>query len=156
MATAQIGTAIRTAAALVAACYILLAAVDRASARDDSVLQFFSSAFGGAGASSSQVTPSDATIDLPLQERPLTIRPRRRPRLAVAALPVKPAKVAILEDPTLRRGDAVMTAEGLRIFVGSNASPHRRNDFVALANSGGDISKTTEKILVNLNRRPGG
>ena len=156
MTKAQIEATTRTAMALAASCCILLTAVDRASARDDGVLQFFSSAFGGAGAASSQIAPSDDTIDQPLQGRTLTIRPRRKPRLAVASLPVKPAKVAILEDPTLRRGDAVMTANGLRIFVGSNTSLHTRDDFVALANSGRDVSKTTEKILVDLDRRPGG
>lgn len=145
----------RIAAACGAACCVTLSAADPASARDDGVLQFFTSAFGGAGAPSVR-TPSDDGVDQPLQARPLTVRPRRQPRLAVAAVPVKPEKVAILEDPTLRRGDAVMTANGLRIFVGSSASLHTSDDFVALANSGRDVSKTTVKILVNLDRRPGG
>ena len=146
----------RIAAACGAACCLTLSDADPASARDDGVLQFFTSAFGGAGASSARTAPSDDVVDQPSQARPLTVRPRRQPRLAVAAVPVKPEKVAILEDPTLRRGDAVMTAKGLRIFVGSSASLHRSDDFVALANSGRDISKSTVKILVDLDRRPGG
>ena len=71
-------------------------------------------------------------------------------------MPVKPEKVAIFEDRTLRRGDAVMTAKGMRIFVGSNAGPHTSEDFVDLAKSGREVSKTTEKVLADLDKRPGG
>ena len=156
MTMAKIGTAMQGAAALTLACCVTLSAVDTAAARDDGVLQFFSSVFGGAGASSNQVVTPDDGTDQPRQGRSLTIRPRRKPRLAVAAVPVKPGKVAIFEDRTLRRGDAVMTADGLRIFVGSNSWPHTSDDFVAIAKSGRDVSKTTEKVLAGLDRRPGG
>ena len=152
---AKIGTAMRGAAALAVACCLTLSAVDTAAARDDGVLQFFSSMLGGSGASSSQTAPPNVGVDQPRQVRPLTIRPRRKPGLSIAAVPVKPGKVAILEDRTLRRGDAVMTANGLRIFVGSNTWPYTSDDFVALAKSGREVSKTTEKVLADLDRRPG-
>ena len=154
--TTKIGTAVRGVSALAVALCVTLSSVDKAAARDDGVLQFFSSMFGGAGASSSQVAPSDGGVDQPRQGRSLTIRPRRKPRLAVAGLPVKPGKVAIFEDRTLRRGDAVMTAGGLKIFVGSNTWPYKSGDFVALAKSGREVSKMTEKVLADLDRRPGG
>ncbi len=145
----------RAVAALSTACCVTLSAVDRASARDDGVLQFFTSAFGGAGASAGQNAPFDDKVDQLPQGRPLTVRPRRTPRLAVVAVPVKPEKVAILEDRTLRRGDAVMTAKGMRIFVGSTW-PHTSEDFVDLAKSGRELSKTEGKALADLDRRPGG
>ena len=155
MTIAKIRTVTRSSAALAATCCVMLAAVDPAAARDDGVLQFFSSVFGGAGASSSQVAPSGENIESPRQGRPLTVRPRRIPRLAVAAVPIKPEKVAILEDRTLRRGDAVMTAGGLRIFVGSTSGLHTKDDFIDLAKSGHEVTTTTEKVLADLNRRPG-
>ena len=78
------------------------------------------------------------------------------PRLAFAPVPVKPQTVSILDDPTLRRGDAVMTAKGMRIFVGSTTGPHTNEDFVDLAKSGREVSKATGKVLADLDRRPGG
>ena len=154
MTRAQIGHAMRVAAALAAACCATLSGVDRASARDDGVLQFFTSVFGGA--SSGQAAPAEEGAEQQRLARPLTVRPRRTPRFTVAAVPVKPEKVAIFEDRTLRRGDAVMTAKGMRIFMGSGAWPYRSEDFVDLAASGREISKTTERVLADLDKRPGG
>jgi hypothetical protein len=37
------------------------------------------------------------------------------------------------QDPTLRKGDAVMTPDGFLVFAGAGRSPDRRGDFVALA-----------------------
>jgi hypothetical protein len=42
---------------------------------------------------------------------------------------------SLLRDFTLRRGDAVMTAEGMRVFHGGVRYPYTRKDFVALAKS---------------------
>ena len=47
---------------------------------------------------------------------------------------------SLLHDFTLRRGDAVMTKAGLRVFHGGDHFPHRQGDFVALARSR-DIEK---------------
>ena len=156
MTRAQLANAVRVTAALAMACCATLSRVDRASARDDGVLQFFTSVFGGAGASSGQAAPADDGAEQQRQARPLTVRARRTPRLAFAAVLVKPEKVAIFEDRTLRRGDAVMTAKGMRIFMGSNAWPYRSEDFVDLAASGREVSKTTGKVLADLDKRPGG
>jgi hypothetical protein len=43
--------------------------------------------------------------------------------------------LSLLRDFTLRRGDAVMTAGGVRVFHGSMRFPYRRTDFVALSRS---------------------
>jgi hypothetical protein len=43
--------------------------------------------------------------------------------------------LSLLRDFTLRRGDAVMTARGIRVFHGSQHYPYRRDDFVGLTRS---------------------
>lgn len=40
-------------------------------------------------------------------------------------------QVPLTDDVTLRRGDIVMTEDGLRVFVGRGAPPFRNSDFVA-------------------------
>ena len=42
---------------------------------------------------------------------------------------------AILHDSTLRAGDSVMTAEGVRIFNGRNTCPHKTTEFLALSDT---------------------
>lgn len=39
---------------------------------------------------------------------------------------------AFMNDPTLRRGDAVMTKDGIRIFEGPVSTHHAAGDFVSL------------------------
>jgi hypothetical protein len=41
----------------------------------------------------------------------------------------------ILHDATLREGDSVMTAKGVRVFQGGSACPHKESDFLALADA---------------------
>jgi hypothetical protein len=52
--------------------------------------------------------------------------------IAHADIPQK-GPVSIYNDRTLRRGDSVMTAQGLRVFRGSSRFPYRPSDFVSLA-----------------------
>ena len=42
---------------------------------------------------------------------------------------------ALLEDPTLRKGDLIMTDAGVRVFRGAHALPYDMNDFVGVAQS---------------------
>ncbi|WP_136495875.1 hypothetical protein [Methylocystis heyeri] len=44
---------------------------------------------------------------------------------------------ALLHDATLRAGDAIATAEGLRIYQGSSGCPHKPGDFLALVDARG-------------------
>ena len=145
-------TAMRVAAMVATTCCVTLSMGNRASARDDGVLEFFTSAFGGGGTAGPVYSEDDRSY----QDRPLTVRPRRAPRLAVVPVPVKPQVVSILDDTTLRRGDAVMTEKGMRIFVGLPTRPHTDGDFVDLAKSDRVVNKTTEKVLADLDRKPGG
>jgi hypothetical protein len=43
--------------------------------------------------------------------------------------------LSLLRDMTLRRGDAVMTAKGFRVFHGGARFPYRKTDFLALSKS---------------------
>lgn len=60
-------------------------------------------------------------------------------------------KVTIYEDKTLRRGDAVMTTAGMRVFAGSNSFPYSESDFVAVSTKEG-VSKDVAKTLIAMDR----
>jgi hypothetical protein len=53
----------------------------------------------------------------------------------------------LLHDTTLRSGDIVATAEGLRVYEGGGGCPHKAGDFLALA-SARDLSSTKRNSLV--------
>ena len=126
----------------------------------DSLASFFSEQFGiGQQAAPSSAPPVWADPDG--DERPLVVRPHRRPSRArvakqVAVIVHEPYKpISIFEDKTLRRGDAVMTAQGIRIFQGGSSLPYRDADFVAVSDTDG-LSKNISKALVAIDRLPRG
>jgi hypothetical protein len=57
----------------------------------------------------------------------LSIRPK------VIEPGVAPRRTSILDDPTLRRGDVVVTSEGLMVFRGSRRFPYTHGDFDPVA-----------------------
>lgn len=61
------------------------------------------------------------------------LRIARPTAVAHADMPHTKGPVSIYNDRTLRRGDSVMTAQGLRVFKGASHFPYRGSDFVALA-----------------------
>ncbi len=140
----------------------LLVAVTGASADEGGLGGFLSSIFGdhsqqapAAAAPASQPGPAGGQ-DRRLRSRSLTVRLRQaKPRFAVAQSPTKPGKVSIYADRTLRRGDAVMTAEGVRIFAGSSSWPYTAGDFVALKDSK-NVDRDTSKELALLDKAPRG
>jgi hypothetical protein len=68
----------------------------------------------------------------PVVQRPVVHMRIVRPKaIAHADIPQK-GPVSIYNDRTLRRGDSVMTAQGLRVFRGSSHFPYRPSDFVSL------------------------
>ena len=67
--------------------------------------------------------------------------------------PKRPAVVSIYEDRTLRRGDAVMTFAGLRVFAGSRTFPYRPEDFSSLRASR-DIKGQLRRALIELDQTP--
>jgi hypothetical protein len=58
----------------------------------------------------------------------------------------------IMEDDSLRRGDAVMTAAGIRIFVGDSGDRHDPEDFRRLSEVRG-LSKKERKALAALDTK---
>jgi hypothetical protein len=156
------GTARRLARVAIAGA-AMMAAVQGASADDAGIHEFFSSIFGGGqsqAAPSYEPAPTVSGYDAPMRRashsRPLTVRLHRpKPRIVYAEAPTKPAPVSIFEDRTLRRGDAVMTAKGVRIFAGSSSWPYSERDFVGLTDAS-QVSKDTSRILAQLDKLPRG
>ena len=154
----------------VIAIVALVSVANVAMADDAGVHEFLMNAFGQAGQSAQTAAPiaPPAESGVPrrhvandrspvfrthsVRYRPLTVR-RAQPQFAVAAGPSMPVKVSIYRDPTLRAGDAVMTAEGIRIFAGSRSWPYAKSDFVAIAQAH-DLTRDTVKILADLNKAP--
>ena len=160
---------LRRASTLALTAMTILATVHRASA-EDGLGGFLSSIFGG-GASQQATAPVAAPASYepsPAYGRPyvrfshafrggpLTIRLHKAvPKVGVAQVPTKPEKVSIFEDRTLKRGDAVMTADGIRVFAGSASWPYTKADFVDLATAK-NLSKDTAKVLAEVDRLPRG
>ena len=59
--------------------------------------------------------------------------------------------LSVLRDMTLRRGDAVMTARGFRVFHGAARFPYRRSDFLALSQSR-DVARSKRPTFSALER----
>ena len=71
-----------------------------------------------------------------------------RHRVAEAkAHPVAPGTIDVMDDDSLKRGDAVMTAEGLRIFIGSEGSHHTQDDFASVSETEG-LSRRKRSALL--------
>ncbi len=148
---------------------VLMAGAATGASAEDGVQNFFSSIFGGGeqrqAAPESQPQPSSAPATDVSGTRPryapraLTVK-LHRPKVIreahvsrVAQVPSKPDKVSIFVDKTLRRGDAVMTRHGMRIFAGSSSWPYRDNDFVAVAEAG-RMDKGIQTTLLSLDSLP--
>lgn len=142
-------------------CLILMAAQTTAFARDGGGIQEFLAEQFGFGAPQAVLAPTPGPVwsdDNPY-DRPLLVRPHRKKTKAVASRavvatvkgPVGP--VSIYEDKTLRRGDAVMTKDGIRIFQGSNTLPYRDSDFVAISQDG-RLSRDVTKTLLAMDHVP--
>ena len=153
---------------MLVAASTFLGAIKAASARDDSgALGFFSSMFGAH-------EPETAPVPTPLAVAPAqaqsTASPKRSPLRSTAGIRTpkhsiraansakaflmgKMKTVSIFADKTLRRGDAVMTAHGIRVFAGSNSWPYQNSDFIALADAP-HLNKSQQAMLLDLDRLP--
>lgn len=58
--------------------------------------------------------------------------------------------VGLMDDGSLRNGDVVMTADGIRIFTGDPGSHHSEDDFAKIADVEG-LSKTERSALLFIN-----
>lgn len=139
------------------ACAAILGLAPAASAHDDAgIADFFAHEFGF-GAPAAQPSAPVWSEEDPY-DRPLVVRPRhKRPKIAkVSPTPVVKGpveKVSIYEDTTLRRGDAVMTASGMRIFRGAARPPYHDSDFIPVSQSDG-LSRDVTKTLIAMDRVP--
>lgn len=75
------------------------------------------------------------------------------PKLLMLPKPDRPALVSIYQDRTLRDGDAVMMADGVHMFRGAAAWPHRGSDFVRLQ-SAASLGWSLRHTLSDLDRAP--
>ena len=66
-----------------------------------------------------------------------------------------PAPADIMDDDSLRPGDAVMTANGIRIFIGSSGTHHAPQDFRKLSEING-FSRRERKALAALDAQGSG
>jgi hypothetical protein len=70
--------------------------------------------------------------------------------------PVGPlAPTDLMDDESLRRGDAVMTPAGIRIFIGSSGNHHEPDDFRKLSEIKG-LPKVERKVLAALDAQGSG
>lgn len=58
---------------------------------------------------------------------------------------------ALLNDPTLRPGDSVVTSEGVKVFEGSSYAPHSKESFLSLAETR-DIPRSQRGALAAIDR----
>jgi hypothetical protein len=90
----------------------------------------------------------------PATDGPATAGPDAKGGLCYAARLREPDLTqpdAILHDATLREGDSVMTAQGVRVFQGGSACPHKESDFLALADAR-DIPKSKRGALAAIEK----
>jgi hypothetical protein len=80
----------------------------------------------------------------------------RRKMVVADNHPVGPlAPTDLMDDDSLRRGDAVMTVSGIRIFIGSSGNHHEPEDFRKLSEIKG-LSKVERKALAVLDAQGSG
>ncbi len=84
-------------------------------------------------------------------------RPTARRKLTAVGETDHPGRppADIMDDDSLRSGDAVMTASGLRIFIGSSGNHHAPRDFRKLSEIKG-FSKRERKTLAALDAQGSG
>src|SRR5437660_1899822 len=120
-----------------------LTMVGKAVAEDAGIWQFLLGQ-GRGGGYSAPPAPAWPPLMRPPMYGPRVASPRAVRKPVVHLRVVRPKAIAqtdipqkgpvsIYNDRTLRRGDSVMTAQGLRVFKGSSHFPYRASDFVLLA-----------------------
>jgi hypothetical protein len=86
---------------------------------------------------------------LPPVTQPQVVFPRRIPQ----STPVRLASVPIVQDGTLRNGDAVMMADGIHVFHGVGVWPFQPRNFVRLSQAA-SLDWHLRQSLVDLDRNP--
>ena len=150
----------RCGAALLLSVAVTSAALP-ARAEEGGFFGFLSSALGGGDpAPAPAATPraSEGETAPPLTVRRAARKPSGPARARMARVPTRTGPVSILEDPTLRSGDAVMTKDGMKVFAGGRFSPdhpYAETDFVAVSATKG-VAPGLKKTVLDLNKLPHG
>jgi hypothetical protein len=125
--------------AFLVVCLAGLSMVGKAVADDAGIWQFLLGQGRGGYGYGAPPAPAWTPMMPPPMAAPRVVKKRvvhvkiARPKaIAHADIPHK-GPVTIYNDPTLHRGDSVMTAQGLRVFKGAAHFPYRASDFVSLA-----------------------
>jgi hypothetical protein len=92
-------------------------------------------AFGGARPAPPATVPLEMTVSKPRVQRPRPVAASSKP--APPAVKLDPASDPhwYLRDPTLRKGDIVVTRTGVAVFDGRGGNQHATADFVALGDT---------------------
>lgn len=155
---------LRSLTAAIAACGLsILSFATAHPARAGNLGDFLEGIFGNGQQTAqpqAEPRPEDGTAAprfRPRPSRPLTVK-LRRPKVKLArtapGTPDKQEPVTIFTDRTLRRGDAVMTSHGLRIFTAAGkAPPYTDDDFVAVS-AASRLDKDMRKTLVSIDNVP--
>ena len=93
---------------------------------------FFEQLFSGFQAQAPAPEPSYDYNSAPRVPAPSLVHHFRRRVASVSSKPVLQKTTDLMDDKTLRPGDAVMMKDGLHIYTGSEASTHERDQFVRL------------------------
>ena len=94
---------------------------------------FFEQLFGGFQAPAPQVEPSTSYDSAPrVANSPLQSRHIHRHVAKLNDKPVLQKTTGLMEDKTLRSGDAVMMKDGLHVYAGPTSATHETDQFVAL------------------------
>lgn len=136
--------------------FILVLTISAGGAAPAKAWNILEAIFGAQPAAAPQAVAPDAGADKARQKQDAArrkaaqiaaLRQQEAARVAMLAhalerakLPVPPCCLSseqaiglMMADATLRPGDVYASTEGLRVFVGAANSPHRREDFVPLA-----------------------
>ena len=95
-----------------------------------------------------QPAPQYAPQPFPQKKRVVIHRPKNLvAKLHPAKGPHAAPIVGLMDDESLRNGDVVMTADGIRVFTGSAGSQHSEDEFAKLSDIKG-MSKTQRSALL--------
>jgi hypothetical protein len=142
-------------ASLLVVCLAGLSMIGSAFADDAGIWQFLlgqrPGGYGGFGAPPPPpptywpAEPVHAAAPLRVKKRVVHVKIVRPKVIAHADLPQK-GPVTIYNDRTLRRGDSVMTAQGLRVFKGASHFPYHPSDFVSLSQASSFVAGNKKQL----------
>ena len=93
---------------------------------------FFEQLFSGFQAQAPAPQPAYDYNSAPRSAAPSRVHHFRRRVASVSSKPVLQRTTSLMDDKTLRPGDAVMMKDGLHVYAGPESATHERDQFVRL------------------------